>query len=353
MKYYLSIVAIFKNESNILKEWLEHYLMEGVDHFYLIDNDSIDDYKSILVPYEKENVIDLRVDKRTHMQIAHYNGYYLEKIKKESEWVMIVDMDEFIYSRDQYQTISSYLRSLSSDIVQIYVPWKIYGSSGYVEQPNGCVEHFDMRTQYNHVKTNGMNSAEKILTKTIVRTNYLASMGIHCSLLRENTNREVTSDGRPITGSGNDKCFQFISEEILQKSQLHCNHYPIQSYEWFRKIKMGRGSANTEANDKVRTFKYYNSFDEHSNQVLDSELHIKRSHFKAYYGVKTYLDVTRIIYKQFMDKSMKKIVIGENVGFNTYFGDPAPGVEKYLIIKQCKKLTVYSENNHGLISINI
>ena len=43
-KYNLSLIAIFKNESHILKEWIEHYINEGVDKFYLIDNGSTDNY---------------------------------------------------------------------------------------------------------------------------------------------------------------------------------------------------------------------------------------------------------------------------------------------------------------------
>ena len=31
---------MFKNESMIITEWIEHYLREGIDHFYLIDNGS-------------------------------------------------------------------------------------------------------------------------------------------------------------------------------------------------------------------------------------------------------------------------------------------------------------------------
>ena len=38
MKYYLSVLAIFKNEKHIMKEWLLHHMKEGVEHFYLIDN---------------------------------------------------------------------------------------------------------------------------------------------------------------------------------------------------------------------------------------------------------------------------------------------------------------------------
>ena len=34
-KYFLSVLSVFKNESHILEEWLNHYINEGVEHFYL------------------------------------------------------------------------------------------------------------------------------------------------------------------------------------------------------------------------------------------------------------------------------------------------------------------------------
>ena len=58
-QYYLSIVAIFKNESWILEEWLNHYINEGVEHFFLIDNDSNDDYLSILKPFIDKKQVTL------------------------------------------------------------------------------------------------------------------------------------------------------------------------------------------------------------------------------------------------------------------------------------------------------
>ena len=42
--HFLSIIAMFKNESYIIEQWIQHYLLEGVNHFYLIDNGSTDDY---------------------------------------------------------------------------------------------------------------------------------------------------------------------------------------------------------------------------------------------------------------------------------------------------------------------
>jgi Glycosyl transferase family 2 len=47
------ILAIFKNEADGLEEWLQHYLDLGVSHFYLIDNDSTDNFMPIIEKYKK------------------------------------------------------------------------------------------------------------------------------------------------------------------------------------------------------------------------------------------------------------------------------------------------------------
>ena len=111
MKYYLSLVAIFKNEHQIIKEWIEHYLMEGIDHFYLIDNGSDDAYRHKIDPYIKTGQVEVAVDPRPDMQTEHYNNYYLRRIKEETEWIMVVDLDELIYARRDHQRISDYLHA--------------------------------------------------------------------------------------------------------------------------------------------------------------------------------------------------------------------------------------------------
>ena len=77
MKYTLSVVSIFKNESHIRQEWIEHYLTEGVEHFYLIDNGSSDQYQIVLEPYLREGsrsepdrtpLVEVQIDPRPHLQ---------------------------------------------------------------------------------------------------------------------------------------------------------------------------------------------------------------------------------------------------------------------------------------------
>lgn len=346
MKYHLSVIGIFKNESWIMQEWIEHYLAEGVEHFYLIDNGSSDNINRVLDTYLKEGLVDVIHDDRPHMQTEHYNNHFLNQVKTESEWVMVVDFDEFIYSRPPFSTISAYLRSLAQNIGQVHVPWKLFGSCGLIQQPSNCLDHLIRRTKYTGVKTNGMPDNEHMLTKTVIRTKYLTHLGIHCS---DVTSCEITSDGKPISGQ---KCYQAISEDILRKSSLHCNHYPLQSFEWFRQVKMNRGSASHVRNDNVRTTDYYNSFDGHSGQVQDTELSEKRGKFKAYYGVgQTYRDVTRYVLKSF--KTQEGLTVPSHVVFNHVFGDPVVDQEKYFVVRQGYQLSVYPEANRPTLCFTL
>ena len=105
----LCIVAIFKNEGHALKEWIEHYLREGVDQFFLVDNGSTDGYD--LKGYDK---VEVWVNPKKHAQVELTN-HYLQKAKKY-KWVLVVDLDEFMYARNGFKTIKEYLRSVSSDV---------------------------------------------------------------------------------------------------------------------------------------------------------------------------------------------------------------------------------------------
>lgn len=60
--YNLSICAIFKNESHILDEWIQHYLKRNINHFYLINYNSTDDYIPII--NKLENIQSIKISRR-------------------------------------------------------------------------------------------------------------------------------------------------------------------------------------------------------------------------------------------------------------------------------------------------
>ena len=68
-RFFLVVVGIFKNEADILPEWLEHHLWQGVEHFFLIDNNSTDDWQSAVAPFAKH--VSVRSDPVPYQQERH------------------------------------------------------------------------------------------------------------------------------------------------------------------------------------------------------------------------------------------------------------------------------------------
>jgi len=52
--YNFVVCSVFKNESHILEEWINHYLFHGVDHIYLVNDFSTDNYLDIINKYSSK-----------------------------------------------------------------------------------------------------------------------------------------------------------------------------------------------------------------------------------------------------------------------------------------------------------
>ena len=277
------IVAIFKNESEILEEWITHYLREGCSHFFLIDNDSTDKYIHIINKYI--NKITLIKDSTKFSQAILYNKYFLKSIRR-FEWCLVCDLDEFVYSRDKYETIAEYLNDLNSNISSIVIPWKMFGSNGYnileKKEPKSVIESFTKRTDYSIDKiSQGMiktsNNKREILSKCIARTSKIIELKIHSSSIYEGLTIQSEGSIRPRIKF---KWLEFapINEEVLKSSQLHLNHYAIRSLDWFTRIKMTRGAADCALGERKKSrIQYFYKYDEVSNDIDDFELLNKRN----------------------------------------------------------------------------
>ena len=220
----------------------------------------------------EETIITLEIDSLGQSQIQHYNNYFLEKCKKY-DWTIVCDLDEFIYARNNFKNIKEYLNTLDDKISQVFIPWKMFGSSGFntidKKQPESVIKNFIKRTNYDkdcNFQGVIMEGDDKYsLTKCIVRNKYLKKFGIHS---HEMTNNNFI--GPDNNNSIKNNVFYKINEKILSESFLHLNHYPIQSYEWFMRIKATRGDSVCVKN--VRDENYYRSFDNSSNDIEDNEL---------------------------------------------------------------------------------
>lgn len=260
VKYFLSICAIFKNESSGLEEWILNHLNEGVDHFYLINNGSTDNFMPIIERYEK--YITLYHDNSQYCQTKLYNKYFMP-IKHESVWLMIIDLDEFVYSRKNFPKITDYLKTLNNNVSKVSLFWKMYGSSGHIQQPSSIIHNFLNRSNIINIGCT---------QKQIIRSKRIISIGVH--------NHQILNGGQTI-GSNNKRLIINCevplsandSETCLSNLALHLNHYAIQSYEWFRNVKMTRGDVSSQQYEFVRNDEYFRNYD--NNTVFDDELSLK------------------------------------------------------------------------------
>jgi hypothetical protein len=56
----------------------------------------------------------------------------------------------------------------------------------------------------------------------------------------------------------------------IENELIHLNHYPIQSLEYFKKIKMTRGDAGYHGSENVRNMEYFQNYDK--DQTFKDEL---------------------------------------------------------------------------------
>lgn len=222
MKYYLSIGAIFKNEANSIEEWLKHYIKRGVDHFYLINDHSTDNFLNIIKPY-KSFITLFDFDKTTDIYIpggrqpAAYHKCF-SPIMKESEWFLICDIDEYVWCPNGL-CLKKELEMLNDAYDCIYLAGPNFGSNNHKTQPSEIVNSFTRRQALScddkHVYESEIKNFSYPIVKQMVRSDSVEFFGVHTHVLK-----------------GKCKC---LNEKIpLNNRKFRLNHYMTQSEERWR-----------------------------------------------------------------------------------------------------------------------
>lgn len=141
--YNISVTAIFQNEARFIKEWIEYYKLLGVEHFYLYNNLSDDDYLTVLSPYIQKGEVELiewnyvshNLSEWDKIQIDAYADA-IKRTRNTSKWLLIIDIDEFVVpltAKDLKSLLSPYGKD--KKIGGVCIPWVFFGTSHYYEIP--------------------------------------------------------------------------------------------------------------------------------------------------------------------------------------------------------------------------
>jgi len=281
-KQLFAVYGQFKNEGHVLNEWIDHYLQEGADHIFMVDNGSDDHYQ---IEERFLSRISVFVRETRHSQIQNGRDI-LSIIRRDYEWVLVVDLDEFAYTR-HYPSLRDFLLKTSRDTVCVCVPWKMFGSGHHVRQPESVIDGFLWRDDTDTTFPEGR------LVKSLFRTDH-ADFGIHVPRFRDSRHKRyphtwmIGDPGHAISITDG----RIPTDVEIRQGEIALNHYAIQSQDFFRNVKMRRGSASTSQYDHVRNHAYFEKYDK--NVVFDNELSRKRHEKK-----KPHLVMTR--YRESLD----------------------------------------------------
>ncbi|MFU8882555.1 MAG: glycosyltransferase family 2 protein [Rhodobacterales bacterium] len=235
----LAVLSIMKNEAMNVDEWIDHYIWQGADHLFIIDNGSTDDTVGRINASAHRDRITLLERPERHRQGYHYRRVFLnERIKRRFQWLMVADADEFWFAKNKAGLPSTLAEFDHADV--IYARWSQFGCPGQEAHPTSLRRDLVLR----HADL-GPHHA----TKWIVRTSAIGRNALFIHKIRGACSSRTVTD----------------------TDHFQLNHYMTQSAQFWREVKMARGDASTPAADLARTAEQFDTFNRMST-VTDRAL---------------------------------------------------------------------------------
>lgn len=222
-QYNISIMAIFQNEADYLKEWIDYHLLIGVEHFYLYNHNSTDNHLKILYPYIEKGIVDYRDYSQPGFPQNEAIEDALKKAKGKTKWLAAIDTDEFFLPK-KHHNLLEFLSDYES-YAGVSVNWQCFGTSYIPDIPPGelMVEHLTF-------KANPYFSWNSHV-KCIVRPERVENVvNAHCFIYKY-----------PYFAVRPDKTRQIHSHDSpIQTDLIVLNHYWTRDEEFFYNVKVPR-----------------------------------------------------------------------------------------------------------------
>ena len=226
MTYFVSLVCIIKDE-DYLEEFIIYHYLQGVQHFFIYDNESSVPIKQRLNHYFYHSLCTIIDFPGKIKQIEAYN-HCLKHYGKKTNWLIIIDGDEFIYPK-LHKNLVDFLKDYD-EFHAIGINWVNFGSSHFEKKQKGYLTEnyiYCQSNQNKHIKT----ICKPTFVDKIINPHYV--------ILNTCMKHYIDAKKRMIT----DKSFnEKYTIDIIQ-----INHYWGKSYEEMnQKIERGRATMNSK-----------------------------------------------------------------------------------------------------------
>jgi len=238
------IVGCMKNEAPYIIEWVAYHRAMGVDNFLIYTNDCSDGTTEILDRLQEMGVLQHRNNdawKGNSPQQYALNCALKEDVIKNADWIIHIDVDEFINVRTGNGTMADFFAKVP-DATNVAMTWRLFGHNDItdlsdefvIDQFDTCAPKFcpkphtvwGFKTMFKNI-----GAYEKI---SCHRPNKLRDPF-------KNKVRWVNGSGRDMGNEVKDNGWR-NSKKSIGYDLIQLNHYALRSAESFL-IKRQRGRA--------------------------------------------------------------------------------------------------------------
>ena len=238
------IVGCMKNEAPYIVEWVAYHRAIGVDNFLIYTNDCTDGTDQILHRLQQMGVVEHRNndDWRGKSPQQHaLNMSLKEPVVKNADWLMHIDVDEFVNVRCGNGTLQDFFDA-APEATNVAMTWRLFGHSGVTRlEDRFVIEQFDRCAPAYCPKPHTVWGF-KTLFKNI---GAYGKMSCHRPNKLVDDKRDkvlwVNGSGRDMTKEAIDNGWR-SSKRSIGYDLLQLNHYALRSADSFL-IKRQRGRA--------------------------------------------------------------------------------------------------------------
>jgi hypothetical protein len=238
--YEVAIATMFHDEAPYLREWIEYHKMIGVDHFWLYNDRSTDNFEAVLAPYIQEGSVELiewPIILQDHLSNAytgtqtHIFRNALRRAQGVAKWLACVDIDEAILPLSG-RSLPECLRLHFEEAGAVYANWCCLGTGG-ISVPLGQPIFFKL------IASSLANHSRNCVGKSIYRPEAVRIDELwyaHAAPLKEGY-RYLNGDGYdlpPIEGKS------VRTDGLTHTKYIRINHYVMRDENYFQDVRIAR-----------------------------------------------------------------------------------------------------------------
>ncbi len=131
----LSVTSV-RDEGPYLLEWIAHHQGAGISDFLIFSNDCSDGTAQMLDVLQDSGIVTHVPQEKFENKSVQWQALqqaWKHPLRKQADWVLVSDVDEFLNIHTGNHTIPALLRAVQEETDAIVLPWRLFGHSGVVD----------------------------------------------------------------------------------------------------------------------------------------------------------------------------------------------------------------------------